>query len=69
VTVTDPSAAGYLTVYPSGEAVPLASSLNFTVGETVANLVTVAAGPDQGIAIFNFGGTAHVIADVTGYYS
>jgi hypothetical protein len=69
VTVTDPSAAGYLTVYPSGEAVPLASSLNFTVGETVANLVTVAAGPDQGIAIFNFGGTAHVIADLVGTYT
>ena len=44
VTVTDPLFAGYLTVYPCGSEVPLASNLNFVAGQTVPNLVTVKVG-------------------------
>src|SRR3712207_8397776 len=34
VTVVEPSAAGHVTVWPSGEARPLASNLNFVPGRS-----------------------------------
>jgi subtilisin family serine protease len=37
VTVVDPSAAGFVTVYPCGQAPPVASNVNFVAGEIVAN--------------------------------
>jgi hypothetical protein len=45
VTVVDPAAAGFLTAWPAGSALPDASSINYAAGRTVANLVTVAIGP------------------------
>jgi hypothetical protein len=47
---------------------PTASNLNYTPGVTVANLVLVKLGPDGAIGIANAFGTAHVIADVVGYF-
>lgn len=47
VTVTDPAAAGYVTVYPCGTAAPLASNLNFGAGQTVANAVVVGLAGDK----------------------
>lgn len=43
VTVTEPEGAGFVTVYPCSEGAPLASSLNFKRGETVANAVITRA--------------------------
>ncbi|GAA1410961.1 hypothetical protein GCM10009639_62300 [Kitasatospora putterlickiae] len=69
VTVTDPTEAGHLRVYPHGIARPDTSSLNWTSGRTVPNLVTVPV-KDGKVSFYNHsGGTAHVIADVAGYYS
>jgi hypothetical protein len=69
VTVTGPAKAGFLTVYPSGTAQPTASNLNFVAGETIPNLVTVKVGTDGKITLTNnSAGTAHLIADVAGYY-
>lgn len=70
LTVTEPSAAGYLTVYPTDRARPTASSINKRAGETRSNSVTVAL-PGAGsrtIAIFNQVGSTHVVVDVLGYY-
>jgi len=69
VTVTQPTAASYLTVYPDDVSPrPLASNLNFTPGRTVPNLVTVRV-PQSGVVDFyNLAGNVHVIADVVGYY-
>ena len=39
VTVTGPTAPSYLTVWPSNDQQPLASSLNMVVGQTVPNMV------------------------------
>jgi hypothetical protein len=39
VTVTQPTAAGYLTVFDDDCTIPLSSNLNFTPGQTVANQV------------------------------
>ena len=45
LTVTDQTAAGYVYLGPSAIAVPTTSTLNFPVGDTRANGVTVALGP------------------------
>jgi hypothetical protein len=67
VTVTEPSAAGYLTVWPAGRARPLASNLNFTPGQTVANAAFVGTGTGGGVEVFNFTGSSHLVVDVVGY--
>jgi uncharacterized protein (DUF1501 family) len=69
VTVADPSAAGYLTVWPSGELRPEASSLNFVAGQTVPNLVVAKVGSNGKISIYNDTGSTHVIVDVTAWFS
>jgi hypothetical protein len=68
VTVTNPKASGYLTVYPDGTSAPTASNLNFTAGQTVPNLVTVPV--NNGKVDFQnaSAGTVDVIADLAGYY-
>ena len=39
VTVTEPRAAGYLTVFADGASRPGTSNVNFSVSQTIANLV------------------------------
>jgi hypothetical protein len=80
VTATQPSAPGWLTLFPTGDALPLASNLNFAAGQTVPNLVVVKVGhggANEGkVSIANTAlpsgapaaGIVHVIADVVGYY-
>ncbi|MBI5088414.1 MAG: hypothetical protein HZB15_06005 [Actinobacteria bacterium] len=67
VTVTEPAEAGFVTVYPCGIAIPLASNLNFVAGQTVPNAVLSQIAPDGTVCIFNNQQT-HVIADVMGYF-
>lgn len=69
VTVTNPTAAGYLTVYPAGATRPTASNVNFVRGQTVANLVVVSVGPGGKVTFYNSAGTVDVIADLAGYYT
>ena len=69
VTITEPSAPSYLTVYPAGEARPTASNLNFVAGQTVPNLVVVKLGPGGKVNFYNAGGSTHVVADVVGWYN
>ena len=68
VTVTAPTSLSYLTVFPGGETLPVTSSVNYVAGQTVPNLVTVKVGAGGQVAIYNALGTAHVIADVAGWY-
>jgi uncharacterized protein YkwD len=68
VAVTGPTATGYLSVFPTGEAVPLASNLNFVAGETVPNLVTAKLGIGGGVQLYNAMGSSNVIVDVAGWY-
>ena len=68
VTVTAPTAPGYLTVWPASAERPLASSLNFVPGQTVPNLVVASLDADGNAGIFNSAGATHVIADVVGYF-
>ncbi|MGD9997448.1 MAG: hypothetical protein AB7L17_16995 [Ilumatobacteraceae bacterium] len=67
VTVTEATEAGFVTVYPCGIAIPLASNLNFVAGQTIPNAVLSRVADDGTVCIFNNQQT-HVIADVMGYY-
>lgn len=69
VTATSSDSAGYITVFPTGSARPMASSLNVNRrGDTVANIVVVPLGADGSISIYTQSG-AHLVADVLGYYT
>jgi subtilisin family serine protease len=68
VTVASPTASNYLTVYPSGAPQPTASNLNFTAGQTIANMVIAKVGNDGKIAIFNNAGSTQVLVDVVGWF-
>ncbi|MDO3703825.1 choice-of-anchor D domain-containing protein [Micromonospora sp. C28SCA-DRY-2] len=69
VTVAEPTASSYLTVYPAGRAKPTASSLNFGTGWVRSNSVTVAVGTGGKVAITNHAGSTQAIVDVVGYYA
>jgi glucose/arabinose dehydrogenase len=71
LTVTGPTAAGFLTVYPAdGPTPPLASSINFAAGDTRANnaVVTLAAS-GAGLKVFNgSSGSVDLVIDVNGWF-
>ncbi|MHB8313648.1 MAG: hypothetical protein ACYDD0_10175, partial [Candidatus Dormibacteria bacterium] len=69
VTVSNPAAAGYLTVFPTGLARPTASNLNWIKGQTLANRVVVPVGSGGQISLYNQSGTTNVVVDVDGYFS
>ncbi len=69
VTVTEPSAPGFLTVYPGDQVTrPLASNLNFVPGLTIPNLVVVRVPSNGVINLYNSNGSTHVVADVVGWF-
>ena len=69
VTVTGPTAPSHLTIWPTGQAMPTASNLNFVAGQTVPNHVVVKLGSGGSLNVLNNSGNAHVIVDVVGWYS
>jgi hypothetical protein len=69
VTATQTDSGGYLTVWPSGQPQPFASSLNYErAGETIPNHVLVPVGTDGKVLLYTSAGT-HLIADVAGYFT
>ncbi|MFI1459050.1 hypothetical protein [Streptomyces roseus] len=68
VTVTNPTEASHLIVHPHGIARPGVSNLNYTPGQTVANLVVVPV-VDGRVTFYNNSGSADVIADLNGYFT
>jgi hypothetical protein len=69
VTVTGPTAASHLTVWPWGTTRPSVSTLNFVAGQTVANGATVVVGSADSIGIHNNAGSVDVVIDAVGYYA
>ena len=69
LTVTQPTAPGHLTVFPSGIPLPLVSTLNYGAGQTRANNAIVSLGTNGGVTVFcaQSAGTAHFIIDVSGF--
>jgi hypothetical protein len=68
VTATEPTQAGYITVYPTGTQHPTASNLNFVPGQNIANLVTAKIGANGQVSIYNFAGDTQVLFDVVGWF-
>ncbi|HEY4609288.1 MAG TPA: hypothetical protein VIH06_08795, partial [Ilumatobacteraceae bacterium] len=69
LTIDGPADAGFVTVFPTGGARPLASSINVdAAGVTIANLVTVPIAPGGTVDIFSQM-TTDLVADVQGYYT
>jgi len=74
VTVVNPTAASFLSVWQSGSG-PIGtwSNLNFLPGNVIANRVIVplslenAGGPPEQVSLFNYAGTADVVVDVNGF--
>ena len=70
VTAVAPSVSTYVSVYPGDLAnPPPVSNLNVAAHQTVPNLVTVRLDAAGDVKLLNALGTAHLLADVTGYYS
>ncbi|WP_446211765.1 hypothetical protein [Micromonospora sp. IBSANI012] len=69
VTVTQPTAAGFITVYPTGGGWSNASNVNFVAKETVPNQVTVPV-VNGSVSFHHSGqGTVHLVADLQGFYA
>jgi hypothetical protein len=72
ITVTDPTASGYLEAYGKGARPALRTSIvNFSPGDTVPNSSIVRPGADGQLTIGLFGqkGNANVVVDVFGWFS
>jgi subtilisin-like proprotein convertase family protein len=60
--------SGYLTIYPDGQPVPLASNMIYTPGQIIANNFTVALSSDGKFNVFGER-TMDVVIDISGYYA
>ncbi|MEV1122118.1 hypothetical protein AB0I91_44300 [Actinosynnema sp. NPDC049800] len=69
VTGVTPTAPTFVTVFPSGGARPVASSLNLTPGDVRPNQVTVTLSADRKVDLYNNSGNVHLVADLAGHYS
>jgi uncharacterized repeat protein (TIGR01451 family) len=70
VTVTQPTTAGNVRLFPGGTPSPLASSLNYVAGGTRANNAIAALGSagDLTALASQATGSVHLILDVNGYF-
>jgi len=67
VTVTQPTAAGFVTVWPCGSSRPATSTVNFAAGQTVANAVIAPLGTGGRLCAMASTDT-HLLVDVTGWF-
>ena len=65
VTVTGASSSGYATLWPAGEAMPVASTINFGLEDTVSNGAMIRLGGNGRLSVFS-SVAADVVLDVTG---
>lgn len=70
LTVTEPSAAGFVSATASGDRFTGTSNVNYSAGQTIPNYVVVGV-RDGKIALRNVigSGSAHMVADVAGYFT
>ncbi|MGW2871443.1 hypothetical protein [Kitasatospora sp. NPDC001225] len=69
VTVTDPKDVGFLTVYPHGQALPNASTLNFTPGQTISNMAVARLGDGCLVDVFSSAfAPVDIVVDTSGYF-
>lgn len=69
ITITNPTAASFLTLYPTGGNRPEASNLNWIAGDApTPNSVNVKLSPNGAVSVYNNAGRVDVIIDIAGYY-
>jgi hypothetical protein len=70
LTVTEPTGAGNLRLYPAGSPLPLASALNYSAGQTRAGnaIATLNGLGELAVRCAQSTGTTHFILDVDGYF-
>lgn len=68
VTVAEAAHDGWVTVYPCGNARPIASNVNFVAGVDAANQVTAKVGRDGRVCFFT-SATTQLLADASGWYA
>jgi hypothetical protein len=66
--INQTSQTGYLTIYPDGQTVPVASNMIYGPGQVLSNNFTVGL---SGAGNFNVFGerTIHVVVDISGYFA
>jgi uncharacterized protein (DUF1501 family) len=69
VAALRPSVPGYLSVWPTGTALPDISNLNYDPGRNVPNLVLCKLGAGGAVSLVASGGDLDVIADVVGCFT
>lgn len=69
VTVTRPQATGHITAYPGRTARPATSNIDFTAGQTIANLVMTRTDAGSVNLFNNSAGRTQLVADVFGFFS
>ena len=68
LTVASPQRRGYLVAWPAGGSQPLASTVDFAAGQTVANEVFVPVSTSGWVSLANQSdGTIRLVGDVVGY--
>ena len=72
ITAVGPAGAGFSRAYPAGTALPNATFLNFSSGQSIGNtgtipIATTAATTDLSVAMFGAG--TQVVIDVQGYFA
>jgi hypothetical protein len=67
VTAEGAQQAGFVSVYPCDQPTPLASDVNYAVGDTVANAVATRLDGGGDTCVFN-SGSANTIVDVVGWF-
>jgi hypothetical protein len=67
VTVVPDGVLDYLTLWPSGQPQPVASTLNSLDGRVKANAAITPAGTNGGVTVFAYNAT-NVILDIDGYF-
>jgi hypothetical protein len=71
VTIANQTGAGYLSVTPTANANPTSSTINFPLGDTRANNLTIPLATNGKLAAVykaQAGKTTHLIVDITGYF-
>ncbi len=69
LTGTAPTQSTYLSTWPDASPRPEVSTLNLAAGATRSNLAVVSLGLGEKLRFFNANGSAHVLADLAGYFA
>jgi alpha-tubulin suppressor-like RCC1 family protein len=73
ITAVSPADSGFFRAWPTGRSMPNATFMNFDRGMDITNTgsIAIASGPgssDEHLRSRNFGGRAHYVVDIQGYY-